>query len=292
MLSLRSKFCFIVLTALMFAGFSNFMTQDAYAFDAADSTVTRTSATTIVVDSTDTNCAIPAGLFPADWVLSVPSITVTDVVITNAGTCIITLTTADNGDTSSTPTLTYNEEAGSNLATTEEANVADDVGMGAAVDNASPTVVSAVTASSTTITLTFTEDITDNSEIDDFTINGVAGGSTVSETSVASSVLTLTTAGFNMVFSDIVTVTFDGEAADLEDGSAATNDVADFSAFSVTNNEADSSGGSSGGKDKTKPTFGVDHKTSFQLIEDGFSFNDVAVDISDNHWTPYEQQSR
>ena len=29
-----------------------------------------------------------------------------------------------------------------------------------------------------------------------------------------------------------------------------------------------------------------------QLIEDGFSFNDVAVDISDNHWTPYEQQSR
>ncbi|MBN4046185.1 hypothetical protein JYT57_00770, partial [Nitrosarchaeum koreense] len=55
--------------------------------------------------------------------------------------------------------------------------------------------------------------------------------------------------------------------------------------------ETTSSGGGNAGKDKTKPTFGVDHKTFFQLIEGGFSFNGIPTDITDNFWTPFEQQS-
>ena len=130
MTSISSKIYFIVLTAVMITGLSGFITPDAYAFDAADSTVTRTNPTTITVDSTDTNCTLVSGGVNADWVLSTPTIAVTNVVLTTAATCIVTLTTADAGDTSSTPTLTYNTEGGSNLLSAEvPGGVPDDTGI-------------------------------------------------------------------------------------------------------------------------------------------------------------------
>jgi len=51
-----------------------------------------------------------------------------------------------------------------------------------------------------------------------------------------------------------------------------------------------SGGGGSDSRHKTKPTFGLDHNTFRQLVEGGFSFNGVSHDITDNFWTPFEEQ--
>jgi len=52
-----------------------------------------------------------------------------------------------------------------------------------------------------------------------------------------------------------------------------------------------SGGGESESAHKTRPTFGLDHNTLRQLIEGGFSFNGVSHDITDNWWTPFEEQN-
>jgi len=290
MSSIRSKVYFIVLTALLVGGFSNFMAQEAYghAVGAAAPTIASlrtTSSTTIELTFSEHVDSVNANVGGEFTFSTGGTITSNDIT---GGSDTLTLTTDTPFATDATPTVTYT--AGT-ILDVDENNALIGVTTGAATDNAPPTFVSAETTSATTIAITFSEAITDNSELDDFTINGVAGGSTVSATSVSGSVLTLTTGGYSIVSSDTVTVTFDGEAADLEDGSAATNDVADFGPSSVTNNEIDTTGGSSGNKHNTKPTFGLDPKTHFQLIDDGFSFNGVPTDISDNYWTPYEQQS-
>ncbi len=61
--------------------------------------------------------------------------------------------------------------------------------------------------------------------------------------------------------------------------------------YTVSSSIISSGGGGSASKYNTKPTFGIDPKTYFQIIEGGFSFNDVPIDITDNHWTQYEKQS-
>ena len=48
--------------------------------------------------------------------------------------------------------------------------------------------------------------------MDDYTINGVAGGSDISAISVSGAILTLTTNGYSILNGETVTVTFDGEA--------------------------------------------------------------------------------
>jgi len=48
--------------------------------------------------------------------------------------------------------------------------------------------------------------------------------------------------------------------------------------------------GGSASKHKTRPTFGLDHNTFLPVIEGGFSFNRVPHDITDNFWTPFEEQ--
>jgi len=47
-----------------------------------------------------------------------------------------------------------------------------------------------------------------------------------------------------------------------------------------------------GGSDtfKTRPTFGLDHNTFKPWINGGFSFNGVSHDITDNYWTPFNEQ--
>jgi hypothetical protein len=276
-LTISSKICFVVLTTLMIVGFSDFVTPEAYGFDAADTTVTRTSSTTIVVDSSDTNCSIPAGLFTADWVLSSPSISVTNVVITTAATCIITLTTADDGDTSSTPTLTYNEEGGSNLATTEDVNVADDTSLGTTVDDAPPTVVSAAVTSSTTIDFVFSEGIDDATDAaGDFTVTNPT--TTISSTSVSGSTVTLTLATF-LTASDTPTVTVSGS---LDDAAAPTNPI---TSGSVVASVTFSNGGGSGCDDCEAPTLGLNSGFT-RMVENGFTYNGKATD-AERYFTPY-----
>jgi len=292
MSSIRSKIYFVVLTSILLSGFPNFMAQEVHAAAGITSVVTNSSTQVTITFNTDTLGTDGATVnLPGAWTVGGnTAATVTDVSGGGVSVIVLTVSAANAFATDATPTIVYTNPAD---ATTIDSD-ADGVDIAvnqAAVDNAPPTFVSAETTSATTIAITFSEDVTDNSELDDFTINGAAGGSTISATSVSGSVLTLTTGGYSIVSSDTVTVTFDGEAADLEDGSAATNDVADFGPSSVTNNEIDTTGGSSGNKHNTKPTFGLDPKTHFQLIDDGFSFNGVPTDISDNYWTPYEQQS-
>ncbi len=51
-------------------------------------------------------------------------------------------------------------------------------------------------------------------------------------------------------------------------------------------------GGGGGSADgfKTKPTFGLDHNTFRQIVDAGFSFNGKSHDITDNWWTPFNEQ--
>ena len=64
-----------------------------------------------------------------------------------------------------------------------------------------------------------------------------------------------------------------------------------FDISSVPTTESVAGSGGSASKHNTKPSFGLDHKTHFQLIEGGFSFNNVPTDITHNFWTPYDKQS-
>ena len=52
-----------------------------------------------------------------------------------------------------------------------------------------------------------------------------------------------------------------------------------------------SSGGDGDGRHKTAPTSGLDWKTSKQIVKDGFTVNDVSVDITDNWHTDFEKQT-
>jgi hypothetical protein len=41
----------------------------------------------------------------------------------------------------------------------------------------------------------------------------------------------------------------------------------------------------------TRPTFGISHETQAVLVTDGFSFNDKSFSMSDNHHTPFDEQT-
>ncbi|WP_428326641.1 hypothetical protein [Nitrosopumilus sp.] len=153
-------------------------------------------------------------------------------------------------------------------------------------DGVSPVVSSATVTSSTTISITFSEDIVDTaSDLDDYTINGVTGGSDISAKSVTGAVLTLTTNGYSILSSETVTVTFDGEANELED-TGTLNDVADFTNQSVSNGlSPETSNGSGCDGDCEEPTLGV-LPDGQRIVEDGFTYNGHSVDV-ERFFTPY-----
>jgi len=293
MSSVKSKIYFIALTAVMITGLSGFITQDAYAFDNLDTAVTRTSATTIVVDSTDTTCTLVSGGIPADWVLSTPTIAVTAVELTTAATCIITLTTADAGDTSSTPLVTYNTEGGSNLSSSAGAT-ADDTAMAATTDVAPPTVVSAIIATNTTIEITMTEDIiATGGAAGDFNVDGIFNGvGTVSSQSIANPVITITTLG-TMQEGDQIFVDYTQPGSGLED-TGTLNELATFTNFQVINRlgyadssdfTTDSSSNGSGCTDCEEPTLGINSNNQ-RIVENGFTYNGKPTNV-ERYFTPY-----
>jgi hypothetical protein len=83
-------------------------------------------------------------------------------------------------------------------------------------------------------------------------------------------------------------ITGDGDGGDV---SEYTLEVA-FDLFSspATTSSSGSGGGGSDNRHKTKPSFGLDHNTFLPLVESGFSFNGISQDITDNFWTPFEEQ--
>ncbi len=105
-------------------------------------------------------------------------------------------------------------------------------------DGVSPVVSSAATTSSTTIALTMSETVTNDSAIPgDFTIGGVASTPTVTGLAGSgSSTLTLTLNAV-MVSTDTPTVTYTLNGRVIDDG-AAGNQLAAFAGQAVTNNVA------------------------------------------------------
>jgi hypothetical protein len=53
----------------------------------------------------------------------------------------------------------------------------------------------------------------------------------------------------------------------------------------------DESNGSGGDEHLTRPTFGLSHETYDSVVEGGFKFNDQIFAVTDNHHTPFEEQS-
>jgi len=146
--------------------------------------------------------------------------------------------------------------------------------------------VSAATTSATTIDITFSEDVVDTaSDLSDWTIGGVAGGSDITSKSVSGAVLTITTNGYSILSSETVTITYAGSADEFDD-TGTLNDLAGFGPSAVSNNI--SSGGSNNlgcWGDCTSPTIGLD-KYQTRMVDGGFSYNGNTVNVIAHH-TPF-----
>lgn len=71
-----------------------------------------------------------------------------------------------------------------------------------------------------------------------------------------------------------------------DDGAPLNLDVSETITITVTNKSSSNSN-----EHKTKPTFGVDHKTFKQVVDNGFTFNEKSFKITDNFWTPFDKQT-
>ena len=63
------------------------------------------------------------------------------------------------------------------------------------------------------------------------------------------------------------------------------------SAYIYSTAISDQSGGGSDEKWKNKPTFGISHKTNQQIVQDGFTVNNISYDITDNWHTDFQKQT-
>jgi hypothetical protein len=243
--------------ALLSTGFPNFMIQDAYAAASGFSSAITTSTTTInyvfdqavyvdIVGPTgeeyDVQFAfkLNGGSIGAGIASAIVVDEATGGACVGGGTTTVVITLDSAIATDAVPTIQFTNGVVPVLKSCDGVgtNATADGAAVTPVDGIAPTVVSAATTSSNTIAITFSEDIVDTaSDLTDYTINGVTGGSDISAKSVSGAVLTLTTNGYSILYGQTVTVTFDGEANELED-TGTLNDTADFSNQAVTNNVA------------------------------------------------------
>ena len=142
--------------ALLSSGLPNFVTQDAYA--AANITYTAATATTTTITITFSENMDSGSDSSGDWTISTGQTVSSESHVD--GTNTMTLTLASALDTDATPTVTYAENG--NITDTNGLET-DTIVVGGVVatDGIVPTVVSATTTSSTTIGITFSEDIVD-----------------------------------------------------------------------------------------------------------------------------------
>lgn len=292
---ISTRITFVVLTALLIGGFPNFMIQEAQAggvvsFKVAGSITTTANSVQACFLETDVNTSA-ALTTVTNWSIAGNALTGGTVTFLD-GTCSgadgVTITSMTGTGlplaTDATPTIELADidlqHGGANDQTTV-INIA-------LTDGAPPTFVSAETTSTTTIAITFSEDIVDNLEDDEFTINGVAGGSGISASDVVGAVLTLTTDGYSILSTETVTITYDGAASDLED-TVTLNDVADFGPSAVTNNVAavvtSTSSNGSGCSDCEAPTLGLNSESK-RIVENGFTYNGKSADV-ERFFTPY-----
>ena len=289
---------------LLTSGFPSFMIHEAHAAAAYSSSITgavggNSASTTNIVVTFDnaiytTNGAQDGSNQNESGSFSVAGNTVNTANIPSrangaacGGTTTVTLVLATALATDATPAVTFTTNAAI-LACNDDSQVPTATSQ-TPTDGLSPVVSSATVTSATTIDITFSEDIVDTaSDLDDYTVNGVAGGSDISAKSVSGTTLTITTNGYSILSGETVTVTFDGEANELED-TGTLNDVADFTNQEVTNNlssETSTNGGGSGcDGDCEEPTLGV-LPNGQRIVEDGFTYNGHSVDV-ERFFTPY-----
>ena len=271
--------------------FSITLTENIQLADAVASlvSITTTSTTTIDVVFSEAVTTDGGGAPPVtDWTVDgVNPLSINDIGSTPSAT--VTLTMAVPFGTGDTPTVIYTgpldaTQIESNVDNADIANISQ-----AATDGVSPVFVSAATTSATTIDITFSEDIVDTaSDLADYTINGVAGGSDISAKSVTGSILTITTNGYSMLSTETITITTVFGANELED-TGTLNDVASFGPSPVTNNipapATPKKGGGGCSGDCTNPTLGVNDQGR-RLVDNGFSYNGNPIDV-EHFFTPY-----
>lgn len=271
--------------------------QLAHAVPPTVSSITTTTTTTIDVVFSSNIDSVNAGVTSTWLVDGVEPASVSDITAGSSDTITLTVAGGNAWGTDGTPTVQYTLDGGvadNNIFTSGGTQPGDNVanfGPTAATDGLSPVFVSAATTSTTTIDITFSEDIVDTaSGLADYTINGVAGGSDISAKSVTGSILTITTNGYSMLSTETITITTVFGANELED-TGTLNDVASFGPSPVTNNiaaptpETPKKGGGGCSGDCQEPTLGV-LNDGRRLVDNGFTYNRNPIDV-ERFFTPY-----
>ena len=138
-------------------------------------------------------------------------------------------------------------------------------------DGIAPTVTGARTASGTVVTLTLSEDVSDNSATRDFSLSGVASSPTVSSISVSGKTVTLTLSSA-IVTSDSPLLSYSRTSGFVQD--VSDNTLADFSSVTVDTSA-----------DITPPAISGAVATSLNSVTVTFSEN-VNADATDgSHWS-------
>ena len=96
---------------------------------------------------------------------------------------------------------------------------------------------------------------------------------------------------------DVCTISNVGGSTDT-DGTITEDETTENGAFPTTGDyylvypttTVSSSGGGSSNEHKTRPTFGVDHNTSAQLVDAGLVINGKSFTVDDNFWTAIPMQ--
>ena len=296
---LSSKITIFVFAALLLGGFPNFVMQEAHATPgtittgatAGDSTAT----TNIVITFTGNGIFAEdgAGTFNKSSLFSVAGNTVTTANIDgyasdtcNAGTgdTSVTLVLGTALATDATPDVTFTNDGtvgicDSNASNNDEPNIVS--GTVTERDGLSPTLSSASVTSTTTIDVTFSEDVDGATVVaGDFTVTNPTR--TISGVSTSGSTVTLTLST-ELTSEDSPTITVVGTSSGIDDTSALDNTITSGSVTASTTLSA--SGGGSGCKDCEEPTLGV-LSSGQRVVEDGFTYNGHSVDV-ERFFTPY-----
>jgi len=148
-------------------------------------------------------------------------------------------------------------------------------------------IVSITTPTSdTTPDLTVTADSGNTITVtsDQYDIDDILGTITANGTS---QIITLTNGGSSLS-EKTHNLTIVATDSDTEYSASTTITLTIIDSSSTTDD--DDNGGSGDNKHKTKPTFGLDHNSGKQLVDDAFTFNGKSFQITDNFWTPFEEQ--
>ncbi len=293
-----SRITFVVLTALLVGGLPNFMAQEAHA---AVTTVTFTNIAndnrmsgdgTVVYTLTSNlgNENAVAGTITFVRTGGTADATTHTYTMTVAGENDLAATLAGNAITKSVTELQADAGfadlvSGTIYTVTVEITnpvLAAVAKTGVTFDNVKPTMVSASTTSSTTIEVTFSEDILD-AEAGDFTLDS---GLTVASITENNGLVTIIT---NEVMGEDVTPTITLGADFVTDFTVnvGSENIAIAGNVVATDGVANAAVVSNGsGCDNCEaPTLGIDDNGK-RLVDNGFSYNENPIDV-ERFFTPY-----